>query len=94
MLLVLIDCLGSLILPRNSVARLTDCPDMTLAVYPGRKATTTTTLRPDFMLKLVHRLAFGTPKFYIAPYDEIHHGFVNSSCNCNVKLGVTPQSFL
>ena len=27
-------------LPRNSVPRLTDRPDMTIAVYRGRKATT------------------------------------------------------
>ena len=27
-------------------------------------------LRPDFTSKLVHGLAFGTPKFYIAPYDN------------------------
>ena len=31
------------------------------------------TLRPDFTSKLVHILAFGTPKFYIAPYDKINH---------------------
>ena len=27
-------------LPRKSVVRLTDCPDMTIAVYHGRKTTT------------------------------------------------------
>ena len=31
--------LGGLSLPRKSVVRLTDCPDMTLDVYRGRKAT-------------------------------------------------------
>ena len=31
--------LGGLSLPRKSVVRLTDCPDMTLDVYPGRKTT-------------------------------------------------------
>ena len=29
-------------------------------------------LRPDYMLNLVHRLVFGTPKFYIAPYGKIN----------------------
>ena len=29
------------------------------------------------MLNLVHRLAFGTPKFYIVPYGKIDHGLVN-----------------
>ena len=32
--------LGGLILPRKSVVRLTDRPDMTLTVYRGRKTTT------------------------------------------------------
>ena len=30
-------------------------------------------LRPDFTSKLVHVLAFGTPKFYIEPYDKTKH---------------------
>ena len=42
-------------------------------------------LRPDFTSKLVHVLAFGTPKFYIAPYDKIKHELVNLSSNCDVK---------
>ena len=36
-------------------------------------------LRPEFASKLVHGLAFGTPKFYIAPYDIINHWLVNLS---------------
>ena len=36
---VLVNHLGGLSLPRKSVVRLTDCPDMTLAVYSGRKTT-------------------------------------------------------
>ena len=34
---VLVDRLGGLSLPRESVVRLTDRPDMTLDVYRGRK---------------------------------------------------------
>ena len=45
-------------------------------------------LRPDFTSKLVRELAFGTPKFYIAPYDKINHGLVNISSNCDVKSGL------
>ena len=45
-------------------------------------------LRPDFTSKLVYGLAFGTPKFYIAPYDKIKHELVNLCCNCDVKLGL------
>ena len=37
---VLVNRLGGLSLPRKSVVRLTDHPDMTLNVYHGRKTTT------------------------------------------------------
>ena len=50
--------------------------------------TAVTVLRPDFTSKLVHVLAFGTPKFYIAPYDKIKHELVNLSSNCDVKSGL------
>ena len=36
---VLVNRLGGLSLPRKSVVRLTDRPDMTLCVYRGRKTT-------------------------------------------------------
>ena len=36
---VLVNRLGGLSLPRKSVVRLTDCLDMTLDVYHGRKTT-------------------------------------------------------
>ena len=36
---VLVNRLGVLSLPRKSVVRLTDRPDMTLDVYRGRKTT-------------------------------------------------------
>ena len=41
---VLVNLLGGLSLPRKSVARLTDRPNMNLDVYRGRKTTTTTTV--------------------------------------------------
>ena len=37
---VLVNRLGGLSLPRKSVVRLTDRPDMTLDVYRGRRTTT------------------------------------------------------
>ena len=37
---ILVNRLGGLSLPRKSVVRLTDRPDMTLDVYRGRKTTT------------------------------------------------------
>ena len=36
---ILVNGLGGLSLPRKSVVRLTDRPDMTLDVYHGRKTT-------------------------------------------------------
>ena len=46
------------------------------------------TLRLDFTPNLVHRLAFGTPKFYIAPYGKINHRLFNLDYNCDVKSGL------
>ena len=37
---ILVNRLGGLSLPRKTVVRLTDRPDMTLDVYCGRKTTT------------------------------------------------------
>ena len=45
---VLVNRLGGLSLPRKSVVRLTDRPDMTLDVYRGRK---TTIQHSDFKVK-------------------------------------------
>ena len=45
------------------------------------------------MLKLVHILAFGTSKFYIAPYDKIKHELVNLSSNCDVKSGLNVGNY-
>ena len=43
---VLVNRLGGLSLPRKSVVRLTDGPDMTLDVYRGRKTTIQPTNQP------------------------------------------------
>ena len=44
---VLVNRLGGLTLPRKSVVRLTDRPDMTLDVYRGRKTTIQQQLSSD-----------------------------------------------
>ena len=54
---VLVNRLGGLSLPRKSVVRLTDRPDMTLDVYRGRKQqynnnTTTVPLRLSIPLQM------------------------------------------
>ena len=42
-----------------------------------------------FTSKLVHGLAFGTSKFYIAPYDKINHELLSLSYNYDVKSGLS-----
>ena len=46
---VLVNRLGGLSLPRKSVVRLTDRPDMTLEVYRGRKTTIQQQQQQQFM---------------------------------------------
>ena len=45
--LELVNWLGGLNLPRNSVVRLTDRPDMTIVVYRGRKTTKQQFMHPE-----------------------------------------------
>ena len=49
---VLVNCLRGLSLPRKSVIRLTDRPDMTLDVYHGRKTTIQQYNNLNFMRKI------------------------------------------
>ena len=57
---VLVNRLGGLSLPRKSVVRLTDRPDMTLDVYRGRKTTNQPhkTSLSDVKLKFLNCLTF------------------------------------
>ena len=56
---VLVNRLGGLSLPRRSVVRLTDRPDMTLDVYRGRK----TTIQQQFRhIELKHILVQSYPQ--------------------------------
>ena len=41
--------------------------------------------RTDFTSNLVRLLAFGTPKFYIAPYGKINRELINMSSSCDAK---------
>ena len=47
-----------------------------LTYYANILQVNSITVRPDFTPKLVHELAFRTPKFYIAPYGKINHRLV------------------
>ena len=53
---VLVNRLGGLSLPRKSVVRLTDRPDLTLDVYRGRKTTIQQYSRNKAILKIKEQL--------------------------------------
>ena len=85
---VLVNRLGGLSLPRKSVVRLTDRPDMTLDVYRGRKTTIqynnntylligenrkdTTIIPPDLVLRLI---------------------IISSNYPCLKQIGMVPKVF-
>ena len=60
---VLVNRLGGLSLPRKSVVRLTDRPDMTLDVYRGRKTTMQQPLVKNVKLfsKVVNKVVASLP---------------------------------
>ena len=52
---VLVNRLGGLSLPRKSVVRLTDRPDMTIDVYRGRKTTMQQQQQsPSLQIHIIH----------------------------------------
>ena len=55
---VLVNRLGGLSLPRKSVVRLTDRPDMTLDVYRGRKTIQYNNRGPGFDIRSGNILSF------------------------------------
>ena len=66
---VLVNRLGGLSLPRKSVVRLTDRPDMTLDVYRGRK--TTIQHIQEYQLRLCR--LFSIPEFQLFRTDYLGH---------------------
>ena len=64
---VLVNRLGGLSLPRKSVVRLTDRPDMTLDVYRGRK----TTMQQQQHQQLCHFSSGLKNEFEIAVVNEL-----------------------
>ena len=80
---VLVNRLGGLSLPRKSVVRLTDRPDMTLDVYHGRKNNNaTTTLQTeilsaetsDFLKQIIFLKSFSSV-FNI--FNNIYHAYIH-----------------
>ena len=61
---VLVNRLGGLSLPRKSVVRLTDRPDMTLDVYRGRKTTMQQQCKIS-IFRTIMAIVRGVPNFRI-----------------------------
>ena len=75
---VLVNRLGGLSLPRKSVVRLTDRPDMTLDVYRGRK----TTIQQLYCHSTQY---FGCMRTWLCTPIRA----VNRSISCSIKYSVT-----
>ena len=87
---VLFNRLGDLSLPRKSVVRLTDHPDMTLDVYRGRKTTTTTVLfcRSVECIRIIHGI--GSEVWTEKSITRItiwHHESCSVMLNCELYRG-------
>ena len=71
---VLVNRLGGLSLPRKSVVRLTDRPDMTIDVYRGRKTTIQQQKQKPLTLPDLRKLP-GLPELYSQWLVEIFTTF-------------------
>ena len=81
----LVNRLGGLSLPRKSVVRLTDRPDMTLDVYRGRK----TTMQQQQQCYEITSQAFSKAKlvsYYVTGY------YVTSSCQSESRAHTQKRS--
>ena len=74
---VLVNRLGGLSLPRKSVVRLTDRPDMTLDVYRGRK-TTIQQQQQDAETCCMQQICATKRMFLVCSYGDT--GFVLKPC--------------
>ena len=94
---VLVNRLGGLSLPRKSVVRLTDRPDMTLDVYRGRKTTIQLRKFEDITLSVITSAVtiiqssnFTRFKNYRI-YSAIRRGFHLSRVGPRSAIGRTPD---
>ena len=74
---VLVNRLGGLSLPRKSVVRLTDRPDMTLDVYRGRK----TTIQPIQLFLQFSMDHFETVHTCCGYIEDVHVNFCRQNIN-------------
>ena len=79
---VLVNRLGGLSLPRKSVVRLTDRPNMTLHVYHGRK----TTMQQQSQLPHGGSVAYILPVAGCSPVLR----YLNNSHSCTVLSNILP----
>ena len=94
---VLVNRLGGLSLPRNSVVRLTDRPDMTLDVYRGRKTRTqhlTNIIIKVSMLLDQHEDHNTKIKGSSAVYSPLLNNFLRSSIICCLMFSLTSSVFM
>ena len=75
---VLVNRLGGLSLPRKSVVRLTDRPDMTLDVYRGRKTTIQQQCTTLIFYAITVSNCFIIFIVSIQSYDQMHYGYTLS----------------
>ena len=80
---VLVNRLGGLSLPRKSVVRLTDRPDMTLDVYRGRKTTIQqfNSFSPDFLSKI-------SPQPFKIETSNLVYWFTTTGNNMGLKMDI------
>ena len=83
---VLVNRLGGLSLPRKSVVRLTDRPDMTLDVYRGRKTTIQQPTNCNLNAKLPLQLV-------MSHYTDTLQASFSWSANAHMKWGLCSTSF-
>ena len=87
---VLVNCLVGLTLPRTSVVRLTDRPNMTLDVYRGRKTqcNNNKTKKTRFHVELSTCISIQNTKILHCALGKVNHGLIkcNMGSNCDVKL--------
>ena len=93
---VLVNSLGGLSLPRKSVVRLTDRPDMTLDVYRGRKTTMQQHVTEDafghgFISSLVTFQMLMQEKNMFDPYNVTSLRFLSGITVMCLSIG-TPKS--
>ena len=83
---VLVNRLGGLSLPRKSVIRLIDRPDMTLDVYRGRKTAT----QLSMFLSSVFLLGSGIWGWV---GGDIHESLLTCSCSSEICIDFTVNPF-